>query len=96
MLPFLENLAAMWSVRRDGVPTSQEFDRVGLPIDILETHAAELDAATPDFAQTRGKSWPETAKASKEFLRLLRELPDAAGPDAVIAHFRQSTEHRFR
>jgi hypothetical protein len=96
MLSSFRNLAAMWSVMRDRRPTDRECDRVGLSTDVLEVRAAELDAATPAFAQTRGKPWPEVARASREYLRLLREVPDAAGPDAVIAHFRRAERQRFR
>lgn len=85
----------MWSVRRDDGPTNLELERLGLTREILEDRAPEIDAATPAFAQTRGKPWPEVASASTEFLRLLRELPDAVGADAVIAHFQRAERQRF-
>jgi hypothetical protein len=61
---------------------------LGLTPEVLERRAKEIDAATPDFAQTRGKSWADCGQASAAFLALLRELPDQAGPDALIGHFR--------
>ena len=77
-------------VMRDTKPTDREIDRLGLTLEVLEARAAEIDAATPEFAQTRGKSWATIGPASAAFLRLLRDLPDGAGPDAVIAHFRRA------
>ena len=76
----------------DTRPTSREFDRLGLTLEVLQARAAEIDAATPAFAQTRGKSWAETGDASAVFLALLRQLPDGAGSDAVIAHFRKARQ----
>ena len=74
----------------DGRATVREFDRLGLTPDVLGARAAELDAATPAFAQARGRPWAEVAAASAAYLALLRQLPDRAGPDAVIAHFRRA------
>jgi hypothetical protein len=75
-------------------PTWREFDRLGLTDDVLAARAAEIDAATPGFAQARGKPWTEVGDASAAFLALLRQLPDGAGPDAVIAHFRRAEARR--
>ena len=72
----------------DTRPMDREFARVGLTCEVLEAYAAELDAATPDFAQTGGRPWATIGPASAAFLALLRRVPDGAGPDAVIAEFR--------
>ena len=77
-------LSGLFDTRR----TNREFDRLGLTFEVLEARAAEIDAETPDFAQTRGKSWADIGDASAAFLALLRQLPDGAGADAVIRHFR--------
>lgn len=68
-------------------PINREFDRLGITLELLEARAAEIDAETPDFAQTRGKSWPDVGDASAAYLALLRQLPNAAGADALIQHF---------
>ena len=75
-------------------PTTREFDRLGLTDEVLAARAAEIDAATPAFAQPRGKSWADAGDASTAFLALLRQLPDGAGPDAVIAHFQRASGRR--
>jgi hypothetical protein len=74
----------------------REFDRLGLTLDVLELRAAEIDAVTPEFAQARGQSLPVAARASKAFLGLLRELPDSAGADALIEHFRQTGQRSLK
>jgi hypothetical protein len=76
----------------DTRPTAREFARLGLTTEVLEARIAEIDAATPTFAQTRGKSWAEVGDASAAFLVLLRQLPDGAGADAVIAHLRGASQ----
>jgi hypothetical protein len=75
----------------DARSTNREFNRLGITDDILAARAAEIDAATPDFAQTRGKTWAAIGPASKAFLALLRRLPDNAGLDALIAEFRAAS-----
>jgi hypothetical protein len=65
----------------------REFDRIGITFELLQARAAEIDAATPDFAQARGKSWEDVGKASAAYLALLRRVRDGGGPDAVIAEF---------
>ena len=70
----------------------REFERIGLTMEILKERGAEIDAVTPEFAQGRGRPVPEVAQATKEYLRLLREMPDAAGADAVIEHFREARQ----
>jgi hypothetical protein len=71
----------------DTRPTSAEFRRIGLTDELLAERAADIDAATPEFAQTRGRTWATIAPASKAFLALLRRVPTGAGPDALIAEF---------
>jgi len=73
---------------------SSEFKRIGITTTILEERAAEIDAATPDFAQTRGKSWAAIGPASAAFLELLRRVPDGAGADAVIKEFRDAARRK--
>lgn len=80
---------------RDTRPTNREFERLGLTFEVLQARAAEIDAATPEFAQTRGKSWAEMGEASIAFLALLRQLPDGAGADAVVQQF-QRAQRRAR
>ena len=96
MVSLFSNVAARWSILRDTQPTMREFERLGLTLDVLEQRAADIDAVTPDFAQARGQPLPVAARASKEFLRLLRELPDGAGTDVLIEHFRQAGERSSR
>jgi hypothetical protein len=76
-------------------PTMREFDRVGLTDELLAAHAAEIDAATPDFAQTRGRTWYTIGPASAAYLALLRRVPDGAGPDAVVAEFRAAARRGY-
>lgn len=71
----------------DARPTSQEFTRIGLTDEILKARAADIDSATPDFAQIRGRTWATIGPASSAFLGLLRRVPDGAGADALIAEF---------
>lgn len=94
MLSPFRNITGFVRATLDTRPTSREFERLGLTADVLEARAAEIDAATPEFAQTRGKTWAEIGSASAAFLALLRELPDGAGADAVIAHLRRSGSTR--
>lgn len=70
--------------------TAREFARLGLTPEVLGAQAAAIDAATPDWAQARGKPWAELGEATAAYLALLRELPDGAGPDAVVARFRRA------
>ena len=77
----------------DTRPTLREWDRLGISDDVLAARAAEIDAATPNFAQTRGKSWAEVGPASAAFLAFMRRLPDGAGADALIAELRAAADH---
>ena len=96
MLGFFRAAGGWLRAKRDTRPTHQEFARLGLTPEIMAKRAADIDAATPAFAQTRGKPWAEVGAASSAFLGLLRDLPDGAGPDAVIAHLRAAGERRQR
>jgi hypothetical protein len=88
MLTIVRAGLAWCRVLRDGPATNREFARVGIAPEVLAARAADLDATTPAFAQTRGcASWPETARASAAFLALLREVPTGAGLEATLAHF---------
>jgi len=71
----------------DTRPTDREFRRIGLDDETLVARASDIDAATPTFAQTRGKAWAEVGPASSAFLALLRRVPSNAGADALITEF---------
>ena len=83
-------------VASDKRATDHEFTRLGITPAVIAARGAELDAATPAFAQTRGKGWTEIGAASAAYLGLLRDLPDGAGPDALIAHLRGAADRRQR
>ena len=96
MLAFFGAAGGWLRALRDTRTTRHELDRLGITPGIMAARAAEIDAATPAFAQTRGKPWSEIGAASMAFLTLLRDLPDGAGPDALIAHLRAAGERRQR
>jgi hypothetical protein len=93
MLSVLRAIRGYLRVTLHSRPTHREFDRLGLTPEVLEARAPEIDAATPEFAQTRGKAWADIGDASAAYLSLLRQLPARAGPDAAIAHFRRAGGH---
>src|SRR5262249_51444132 len=67
--------------------TNREFRRIGVSEHALEVHSAAIDAATPAFAQTRGKPWAEVGDASAALLELLRRVPTSGGVDALLNTF---------
>lgn len=58
-------------VMLDNRPTMREFERIGVTGEVLTARAAEIDAATPDFAQTRSKfaSLDDMSRALEAALR---------------------------
>lgn len=86
-MSWAQSIRGYLRVLADRGPTQREFDRIGITDDVLLAHAAAIDAATPAFAQTRGKSWDTIGQASAAFLELLRRVPDNAGPEGLIAEF---------
>ena len=91
-MSWIQSISGYFRVILDTRPTNDELRRVGLTEDVLQARVEELDAATPEFAQTKGKSWADIGPASAAFLALLRRVPDNAGADAVIAEFRAATQ----
>jgi hypothetical protein len=84
----LQSVRGYIRVLLDRKPTMREYERIGLTDDVLASRAQDIDAATPEFAQTRAKSWATIGPASAAYLALLRRVPAGAGVDAIVAEFR--------